>query len=169
MSTQSGTHLQSGFYVYNKGEKIDKINPKRFFGKCLIIDVPSREFGLEDITESEKKKLCNNEFVIFRSDYKKNITLDDMKSTERPIMKIQLAKYLVENGIKLIGTDTQCLGKYPDFPSDQILCKNNVMILEGLSNLETIRKKEFFLIVFPLKIRRTEGSPCRVVALEPKN
>ena len=48
----------------------------------------------------------------------------------------------------------------------RILLQAGVVIVEGLTNLDSIRKECFTLMVFPLKVVGGDGSPARAVAIE---
>jgi arylformamidase len=48
------------------------------------------------------------------------------------------------------------------------LLKNDIPIIEGLTNLENICGRRFYLIALPLKIRGLESSPVRAIAILPE-
>ncbi|MFQ5941886.1 MAG: cyclase family protein, partial [Nitrososphaerales archaeon] len=47
----------------------------------------------------------------------------------------------------------------------QILLKRNILILENLCNLNKISGTKFRLVVLPLKLKGTTGSPVRAIAI----
>ena len=170
MSSQSGTHLQSGFYFLEEGLTLDKVNPTSFFGWTKIIDVPSSTFSLQDVGK-ELIELSNIDFIIFRSGYGEKLTEikeEDLNSSHRPRMGLDVAEHLVQSRISLVGIDSFGLDPYNDFRVNKLLCKAEILILEGLINLFSLRKTEIFLICLPLLVTGTEGAPTRVLALEPK-
>lgn len=169
LSSQSGTHLQSGYYFLQDGQTLDQVNPVSFFGWAKIIDVPLHLMSLKDI-EHAPLDLQDVDFVVLRSGYGdklKKITRNDVESPHRPRMGMDVAKWLANAGIKLIGIDSFGLDPYSDFRVNKYLCQAGVLILEGLVNLFSLLKSRVFLIVMPLLVLGTEGAPCRVLALEP--
>jgi kynurenine formamidase len=48
----------------------------------------------------------------------------------------------------------------------QTLFRGNVVILEGLTNLDQLRKPVVKLIALPLRIAGGDGSPVRAIAIE---
>lgn len=169
LSSQSGTHLQSGYYFLQDGQTLDQVNPVSFFGWTKIIDVPLHLFSLKDF-KHVLLDLHNVDFVILRSGYGeklKKITYDDIESPNRPRLDMDMAKWLVKTGIKLIGVDSFGLDPYPDFRVNKYLCRAGILILEGLVNLFSLQTSHVFLIALPLLVIGTEGAPCRVLALEP--
>jgi len=67
----------------------------------------------------------------------------------------------------LVGIDSPSidLGNDTKFSVHQIFSKNNILIVENLANLEKIPKNHFKLVVLPLKLKDTTGSPVRAIAL----
>ena len=57
------------------------------------------------------------------------------------------------------------MGKDSEFSVHHILAKNNILIVENLTNLEKIRSIIFHLITAPLKLKNATGSPIRAIAL----
>jgi kynurenine formamidase len=48
------------------------------------------------------------------------------------------------------------------------MCKHDVILLDSLTNLNSISKERVFIIALPLNLQDTEGASCRVIALEEK-
>ena len=44
--------------------------------------------------------------------------------------------------------------------------KNDIIIIEGLVNLEQIKSSVITLIALPLKVKNGDGAPARVIAIE---
>jgi kynurenine formamidase len=80
---------------------------------------------------------------------------------------------LVEKGVRLIAMDTpspdnpaHSRGTPKDSPNHKLLLGAEVVLVEYLTNLNSITAKEVELIVLPLKLRGSDGSPARCVAIE---
>ena len=71
----------------------------------------------------------------------------------------------------LVGIDSPSidLGNNSKFSVHNILSKNDVLILENLTNLEKISGTFFKLIVLPLKLKNATGSPVRAIAIQETN
>jgi len=87
-----------------------------------------------------------------------------------PGLVISGAKWLVEKGISLIGSDTLALEKTPtaSLPVHVLLLVENGINIMEVMNLEELAKKgayEFLFMVSPLKIRGGSGSPIRPIAI----
>ena len=86
--------------------------------------------------------------------------------TENPGLDGSAAKYLASKNTNLIGIDSPSidLGKDESFRVHNILSKNNILIVENLTNLNKIFTKEFNFTILPLKLKDATGSPVRAIA-----
>ncbi len=113
-------------------------------------------------TEKFQKTLL----LFFQQDGKK-ICKKKSYFQSNPGLGTSAAKYLISKNLNLVGIDSPSidLGKNPKFEVHHILLKNNILVLENLCNLEKIHSVFFKLIVLPLKLKNTTGSPVRAVAI----
>ncbi len=86
--------------------------------------------------------------------------------TNNPGLTKSATTYLVSKKINLVGIDSPSidLGTDKSFTAHKILAKNNILIVENLSNLEKISTLEFVFIILPLKLKDATGSPVRAIA-----
>jgi len=82
---------------------------------------------------------------------------------------------MAERPIKMLGVDNSVLPesfeaiknpKLESYATHDYLLKNDILLIEGLSNLGSLRKKRFFFIGFPPKIAKLDAFPIRAVAIE---
>ena len=170
LSSHTGTHLDAPYHFQEKGEKIHEISLKRLVSSAIL--VKSRKKGDQlitktDIQKFEKKhgKIPSGSAVIFWTGWQKMIK-NTSYFVRNPGLSTAAAKYLVSKKINLVGTDSPSidLGKDKRFPVHHIFSKNNVLIVENLTNLEKIRSSKFHFVVLPLKLKGATGSPVRAIA-----
>ena len=170
LSSHTGTHLDAPYHFQEKGEKIQEISLKRLVSSAIL--VKSRKKGDQlitktDIQKFEKKhgKIPSGSSVIFWTGWQKMIK-NTSYFVRNPGLSTAAAKYLVSKKINLVGTDSPSidLGKDKRFPVHHIFSKNNVLIVENLTNLEKIRSSKFHFVVLPLKLKGATGSPVRAIA-----
>jgi len=91
---------------------------------------------------------------------------NDNYFTENPGLDPSSAKYLASKKTNLVGIDSPSidLGKDESFTVHKILSKNNILIVENLTNMNKIQSKEFDFTILPLKLKDATGSPVRAVA-----
>ena len=170
LSSHTGTHLDAPYHFLEKGKKIHEISLKRLVSSAIL--VKSRKKGDQPITKTdiqkfEKKhgKIPSGSTVIFWTGWQKMIK-NISYFIRNPGLSTAAAKYLVSKKINLVGTDSPSidLGKDKRFPVHHIFSKNNVLIVENLTNLEKIRSSKFHFVVLPLKLKGATGSPVRAIA-----
>ena len=174
IGTHTGTHVDAPSHFIERGETIDQINLQTFIGKALLIDL-SNSLWLEEITLSKLKKEISErktDRLIIRFDWSKhwgslNYYLN------HPFLSKESAKYLVKEGIKLIGIDTPQAdspqngqGSKEDSPIHKILLGNGIIKLEYMNNLHLLNPGYFNLIAMPLNILGADGSPVRCIGYQ---
>ena len=170
LSSHTGTHLDAPYHFVKNGLKINQISLDRLIGKATIIKLQKTKntaITKSDITSFEKKngKINNHSSIFFFTGWQKNLKKDNY-FIENPGLAISAAKYLASKKINLVGIDSPSidLGKDKSFNVHHILSKNNILIVENLTNLNKISSKEFNFIILPLKLKDATGSPVRAVA-----
>ena len=169
-SSHIGTHIDAPYHFVKGGLKIHQIPLNRLMGKAILIKLKktkNKPITKLDIISFEKKngKIPNTSSIFFSTTWQKNLNQSNY-FTENPGLTFSSAKYLASKQINLIGIDSPSidLGKDESYSAHHILLKNNILIVENLSNLNKISSKEFNFTILPLKIKNATGSPVRAVA-----
>ncbi len=169
LSSHTGTHLDAPYHFIKNGLKINQIPIDRLIGKATIIKLQKNKntaITKLDIILFEKKngKISNRSSIFFFTGWQKNLKKDNY-FTENPGLSASAAKYLVSKNINLVGIDSPNidLGKNKSFSVHHILSKNNILIVENLTNLNKISSKKFNFTILPLKLKNATGSPVRAV------
>ena len=170
LSTHTGTHMDAPYHFLEKGAKIHEISLKKLVSEAVLIKSKKKNgesITKIDIQKFEKKhgKIPSGSTVIFWTGWQKMIK-NISYFIRNPGLSTAAAKYLVSKKINLVGTDSPSidLGKDKRFPVHHIFSKNNVLIVENLTNLEKIRSSKFHFVVLPLKLKGATGSPVRAIA-----
>ena len=170
LSSHTGTHLDAPFHFVKNGKKINQIPLDRLIGKGILIKlkkIKNSPITKSDITLFEKKngKIPNDSSIFFYTEWQKNLKNNNY-FTENPGLDSSSAKYLVSKKTNLVGIDSPSidLGKDESFTVHKILSKNNILIVENLTNMNKIQFKEFTFTILPLKLKDATGSPVRAVA-----
>ena len=170
LSSHTGTHLDAPYHFTKKGEKIHQIPITRLIGKALLIKIKKKKdqaITKKDLLEFERKngKINNFSSIIFFTGWQKNLN-KKFYFTNNPGLSKSATNYLVSKKINLVGIDSPSidLGIDKQFTTHKILAKNNILIVENLSNLEKIPILEFYFTILPLKLKDATGSPVRAIA-----
>jgi kynurenine formamidase len=171
LSSHTGTHIDAPFHFEKKGAKIHQIPLTRLVGNGLVIKIKKvndQAITKKDLLEFERKngKIKNFSSIFFFTGWQKNL---DKKFyfTNNPGLSKSATEYLVSKKINLVGIDSPSidLGIDKSFSTHNMFAKNNILIVENLSNLEKIPNLEFNFIILPLKLKGATGSPVRAIAI----
>lgn len=155
-----GTHIDGPFHMTSDTRMIGHLPVERFAGNGVLIDVRG-EHQIE-FREEFQRTIQPNDIVLFFSGLDKLFGTPQY-FTDYPDISEDLALFLVERQVKMVGLDWDS-PDHPPYPIHKILLRNNILILENLTNLDKlINIPSFEVFSFPLKIE-ADSSIVRVVA-----
>jgi kynurenine formamidase len=170
LSSHTGTHLDAPYHFVKNGLKINQIPLDRLIGKAILIKIKKTKNNAitkSDIILFERKngKIPNKSSIFFFTGWQKNLQKKNY-FTENPGLDISAAKYIASKKTNLVGIDSPSidLGNDESFNVHHIFSKNNILIVENLTNLKKISSKEFNFTILPLKLKDATGSPVRAIA-----
>ncbi|BDQ29956.1 cyclase [Nitrosopumilus zosterae] len=170
LSSHTGTHIDAPYHFVKNGIKIHQIPLDRLIGKAILIKLKklkNSQITKQDIMIFEKNNgiIPNHSSVFFFTQWQKNLQKENY-FTENPGLNKSAANYLISKKINLVGIDSPSidLGNDSSFPVHHILSKNNILIVENLTNLNKISSIEFNFTILPLKLKDATGSPVRALA-----
>ena len=172
LSSHTGTHLDAPYHFVKNGAKIHQIPLGRLLGNGILIKIKkgkNQAITKNDLLSFERKNghIPKYSSIIFHTEWQKNLNTD-FYFINNPGLSESAATYLVSKEINLVGIDSPSidLGKDKTFSVHKILAKNNILIVENLSNLNKISSKQFDFIILPLKLKDATGSPVRAIAIQ---
>ena len=145
MGTQTGTHVDAPYHFSNSGETID---------------------NMELDFEPYKEEICEGKIVLFNTNWYKTRGTDEF--FHHPYVNGDVAKYLVDNGVRFIGIDTinadQTGGT--EFPVHDLFSEKRLMIGENWAFFDQIDFERPYVIALPMKLIGCDGSPVRAIAVQ---
>lgn len=173
MYSHVGTHMDAPSHFIEGSGGIDSIPPENLIVDCYVADLQFITPGAlitTDWISSIREKIEPGDGILFRTGWSKYIDNEVIYRNALPRMSKELAEWLVKRKVKLIGVETPSIADVNNIAELQeiheILLGAGIVIIEGLTNLNLIKKNKIKLIALPLKIKGCDGSPCRVIALE---
>lgn len=155
-----GTHIDGPAHMIPGSATISPLPLEQFTGKGVVIDVRGEK--QIEFKESFRKEIQPETIVLFYSGLDQSFGEPEY-FTNHPVLSEELALFLAGQKIKIVGFDWPSPDQHP-YPIHQILLKNNIFILENLTNLDQLLKEsDFEIYAFPLKIE-TDSSFVRAVA-----
>lgn len=160
----TGTHVDAPAHFIEGANTIDKLPLETLIGAARVLRIP------DDVMEINSDFLASCDLngverVIFHT---RNSTFWDGEGFRKDFTHLspEAAELLVNNGIKLVGTDYLSIEKFHSghHRTHLTLLSRGVVIVEGL-NLSDVPAGDYELICLPLRIAdgAGDGAPARVV------
>ncbi|MDO0822352.1 cyclase family protein [Desulfosporosinus nitroreducens] len=169
MYSHTGTHIDAPAHMLQNGLYLDDFEIDKFIGKGVILDFSdSKESSIElDSLRSYEEKIKNAEFIILKTGWSKYWG-DEKYYADFPALSEEAAKWLARFKLKGIGIDAISIDNMntETFPVHKIFLAENILIIENLTNLESIMEEAFILSIMPLKNKAADGSPVRAFCIE---
>ncbi len=168
LSSHVGTHVDLPSHILKDAPSLDAFGIERFTGKGLAIDVrgaPFREISIEAL-QPALALIRECEFLLLCTGWSRYWNTSDYYEGY-PVLSSETALWLKGFDLKGVGVDTISVDA-PDtktFPVHKILLQNGTLIIENLSELQSLLHRTFIFCGFPLKLSNAEASPLRAVAL----
>ncbi|MDR3707116.1 MAG: cyclase family protein [Capsulimonadaceae bacterium] len=166
-----GTHLDAPLHFVEGGETVDRIAPDLLVGPVFVAEIPDLE-GTE-IPASLLARLnipAHTVRLLLRtSNTRKELLSDPAFHPEFAALAPDAARWLIEQGIQLVGIDYLSIGSAVTGNGGEvhrILLSAGVVVVEGL-DLTDAPAGDYTLICLPLKVVGVEGAPVRALLATP--
>ena len=154
MCAHNGTHIDAPFHFYKDGKTIESIDLNKVVGLAYVYEHQG------DVTSSDARMMV------------KVARKANSEAMERILIKgdavvtLEAAKVFVEEGILLIGNESQSVGP-EDAPMavHKELLGAEVVLLEGIC-LDEVNEGVYLLNAAPLSLAGSDGAPCRAVLID---
>ncbi|WP_408008589.1 arylformamidase [Pseudalkalibacillus sp. A8] len=159
LSTHTGTHVDAPFHFDNDGKKMLDLQPELYVGDTLVVHLEDRDSikpeDLEcyDLSKVERLLIKTGSWTD-RSKFPESITY----------LSEELAPFLKEKGIRLIGVDVPSVDQVDskDLAAHHGLLNNDIHILESVI-LDDVEEGVYELIALPLPLTESDASPVRAI------
>jgi len=170
--SHAGTHMDAPTHFAVGEQTIDRISLDRCMGPAWVVDLtgiaPKALIGVEHLG-AVTKRVQRGDGLLLRTGWSRRCR-EPAYRDELPRVSLELAQWCVEKGVRTLGVEPPSVADVHNIDEltrvHKILLAGGVMIVEGLANLDQIRREKVTFMAFPLKIAGGDGSPVRAVALE---
>ena len=171
ISTHLGTHLDAPFHFFDSGRTVDRLDLSRGFGPASVLDFsakgPKGIITREDLVKHDTL-LVQNARIIIRTGWD-HVFPAPRYFTDYPGIDPEACELLAERKVACLAMDMPSIYG-PDYVTvHQALLRAEVLIVEGLANLDRLKGTTVFFAALPLRIRGRDGSPCRAIAVDGLN
>lgn len=168
LGSHTGTHVDPPSHFIEDGATVETLSLDVLIGTVLVADFTgiAETIGAEELERLSLSKEITR--LLIKTG---NSRIWERRPADFPDAYASLtpdgAAWIVENGIRLIGTDFLSIEERgaSGHPTHRTLLEAGVVIVEGL-DLSRVEPGEYTLVCLPLKIIAGDGAPARAVLIE---
>ena len=170
--SHSGTHMDAPWHFEVNNQTIDKFSVDRFVVDTWLVDitpeVPGQLIQIADLSQM-MDRINPGDGILLKTDWSLKIGTDLYRNA-LPRVSEELAHWLGSKKVGLLGVEPPSVADVNNLEEvtriHEILLGNDIIIVEGLTNLNAVTKPRIKLIALPLKVLQGDGAPARVIAIE---
>lgn len=162
MSNHTGTHVDAPSHLNNRGWTITDIPLEVMNGRTRVVEIHNGE--KIDLPELKQLILMDDFRILFKTRNSHLWSNHKYFSKKYVYLTPQGARYLIDNGIKLVGFDYHSVDRFGDeeYPVHRLLLENQIALVEGL-NLAEVEEGEYEMSCLPIRLKGMDAAPARVV------
>jgi arylformamidase len=162
LSNHAGTHVDAPSHFVKGGMTVTDIPLEVLNGRARVVEISNTE--KVDVAELQQLVLVDDFRILFKTKNSQIWNSHKHFCKDHAYITADAAKYLAENGIKLVGFDYLSVDRYGDdsYATHKSLLSNQIVILEGL-NLSQIIPGEYDLACLPMRLKGLDAAPARVL------
>jgi arylformamidase len=169
--SHAGTHMDAPVHFGVSDKTIDQFEVSEFVcDRTWVINLSfvtdSYLINISDLGDFVNR-INLGDAVLFRTDWYKKLGTDAYRN-KLPRISEELARWLVQKGVKLVGVEPQSVADVNNLPEVTLIHEillEKIIIVEGLCNLDQLQTDLVRFIALPLKIKGGDGAPCRAIAI----
>lgn len=167
-----GTHMDAPLHFGVSDRTIDQVPLDRCMGPAWVVDLtgiePRTLIGTDDLGQI-RDKVGAGDGLLLRTRWSERIGNPSYRNA-LPRVSEELARWCAEKGVRLLGVEPPSVADVNNLREltavHEILLGAEIIIVEGLTNLDQIRSERVTFMAFPLKVKGGDGSPVRAFAIE---
>lgn len=171
--SHAGTHMDAPLHFEAGETTIDTIPAERLVCMCHMVRIrhclPGMLITMEHLDQFVRD-IQPGDGLIFQTGWSKFAGDPSVYRDQLPRISEPLARWMVTKKVNLVGVEPPSVADVNNLEELQlihhILMEGNVLVLEGLCNLENVRDNYVQLVALPLKIAGGDGAPVRAVVIE---
>lgn len=158
--THTGTHVEAPSHFYDGGKDIDELPCESFLGRAVLLETEGGEYITREMMEERIGDIMSEGSII--------IARNNSAQNGPSRISLEATKWMVEHGVKLFGFDFDIkfgLSLEEGRAMHDEFLSRDIPLVEWLTNLGELTKREFFFISLPFKAKM-DSSWTRAIAIE---
>ncbi|MFC3884157.1 arylformamidase [Bacillus songklensis] len=159
MSIHTGTHIDAPFHFDDEGKRVIDLDINLYIGPARVIHLSNKtKIGADELQSVNLEAVTR--LLIYTGAWQNRSVFPETI----PHIEPELASYLSQRGIRLIGLDLPSVDPLDskELSAHHELARHGVHILEGIV-LDDVAPGDYDLSALPLPLAQADGSPVRAV------
>ncbi len=170
--SHAGTHMDAPFHFGVSEETIDEMPLDRCMGTAWVVNLTHIKPGalikidhLGNIAESFQ----TGESLLMHTNWSRHYGNFEYYRDHFPRISEELAHWCAEKSVKILGVESLSVADVNNLEEvtriHQILLGGQIVIVEGLCNLDQLTTPKVHFVAAPIKYLKGDGAPCRAFAM----
>jgi len=167
-----GTHMDAPTHFGVSDQTIDRIPLDQCMGPAWVVDLagiqPRAVIRVADLGQTADK-IRKGDGLLLRTGWSRRVA-DPSYRDELPRVSLELAEWCVAKGVRMLGVEPPSVADVNNREEltavHKVLLKAGIILVEGLANLDQIRRERVTFMALPLKVAGGDGAPVRAFAFE---
>jgi arylformamidase len=161
MGTHTGTHVDAPKHFLDDAAGVDGLSLDLLLGRARVVEIPKRGgIGAEELAAAGLRE----DLRVLLKTPNSALWNDPGFHTDYTYLTEEAAKYLVGQGVRVIGVDYLSVEQFKKAgaPAHRALLSHGIVIIEGL-NLSEVEPGMYEMYCLPLRVAGGDGAPARVI------
>lgn len=168
-----GTHMDSQVHFEAGQQTVDEIDLNDCIGRAWLVPLddiaPSTPITVDHLGVLQEK-ISPGDALLLRTGWSRHVSNPDYYRDFFPPISVELANWMVSKQVRMVGVEPPSVADVNDLKAvtevHRILLGGNVIIVEGLTNLDQLKGPDCLFGALPLKVQSGDGAPCRAFAID---
>jgi kynurenine formamidase len=165
MVANTGTYLDSPFHRYENGKDLSQLDLKKLANLPAIKITALNQHAI-DASYFPQKENLQGKAILVETGWSNNWNTPQYFEGH-PFLTEDAAKFLADSKVALVGIDSHNIDDIQDLrrPVHSILLKQEIPIVEHMTNLAALPQKDFAFFAAPVRVKGFGTFPVRAFAL----
>ncbi|RPJ32192.1 MAG: cyclase family protein [Planctomycetaceae bacterium] len=167
-----GTHMDAPTHFGVSSQTIDQIPLDRCMGPAWIVNLagikPQALICVADLGQVADR-VHEGDSLLLRTGWSRHVKEPSYRDG-LPRVSLELAEWSAARKIRMLGVEPPSVADVNNreelIAVHRVLLNAGIIIVEGLANLDQIRRERVTFMAFPLKVGGGDGAPVRAFAIE---
>lgn len=164
--THVGTHVEAPAHFFEGGKSITDLPLETYMGPAVLaaINLPrGAQITRAYLERAIGDIMARGRIVVARDD------LAGGAEGRAPHLTVDSASWLVERGMKMLVLGVEMGADVEEGRAiHDVIMSRDIPIVERLANLDQIRRREFYFMALPFKVRGLDSGWARAIAIEER-